>query len=405
MAELRAWRAERTPLFISVGAALKREIAAGRFAQADLLPGERELSQMLDVSRTTLRRAIAELVDEGVLVHRHGAGTFVRRNPPHVEQPLSRLTSFTEDMRLRGLAPSSKVIERGTFLPTPEESMMLDIALAEPVFRLERLRLADGVPMALERAAVPLRFLDGAEPGGESLYSALEAAGFRPVRAIERLRAVVVGAAEAALLGVPKARGARIFIALPTPPMAGGSNSPAAPSARTRMISSPSSLWPPAPACEAKERSDDLDGDGNRRNRRSGPAATRGQRARRSGPCGGTAGRRPVLCRDNRARKLRPRRPVSQACRRAQGRTGLRFARAFDRLALSRPAAPRARRRSHHFSVGPQPRHPRYAAGGETGGRHDDRTRQRRRFARRARRGRVLPFMRAKNAPSPPRSR
>jgi GntR family transcriptional regulator len=204
MAELRAGRAERTPLFMSIGAALKREIAAGRFAQTDLLPGERELSLMLDVSRTTLRRAIAELVDEGVLVHRHGAGTFVRRNPPHVEQPLSRLTSFTEDMRLRGLAPTSKVIERGTFLPTPEESMMLDIALAEPVFRLERLRLADGVPMALERAAVPLRFLDGAEPGGDSLYVALEAAGFRPVRAIERLRAVVVGAAEAALLAVPE---------------------------------------------------------------------------------------------------------------------------------------------------------------------------------------------------------
>lgn len=202
MAELRAGRAERAPLFASVGAALKREIAAGRFAQADLLPGERELSEMLDVSRTTLRRAIAALVDEGVLVHRHGAGTFVRRNPPHVEQPLSRLTSFTEDMRLRGLAASSRGIERGTFLPTPEELMMLDIALTEPVFRLARLRLADGAPMAIERAAVPLRFLGSDEPGGDSLYAALEAAGFRPVRAIQRLRAVVVGDAEAALLGI-----------------------------------------------------------------------------------------------------------------------------------------------------------------------------------------------------------
>ena len=203
MAGLRANRAERTPLFASVSAALKREIAAGRFVQADLLPGERELSQMLDVSRTTLRRAIARLVDEGVLVHRHGAGTFVRRNPPHVEQPLSRLTSFTEDMRLRGLAASSRALERGTFLPTPEESMMLDIALTEPVFRLARLRLADGVPMAIERAAVPLRFFVRVEPDGDSLYAALERAGFRPVRAIQRLRAVMVGAAEAALLGIP----------------------------------------------------------------------------------------------------------------------------------------------------------------------------------------------------------
>jgi len=204
MAGLRAKSAHRTALFASVGAALKREIAAGRFAQSDLLPGERELSAMLDVSRTTLRRAIAGLVDEGVLVHRHGAGTFVRRSPPHVEQPLSRLTSFTEDMRLRGLTASSRVIERGAFLPTPEESMMLGISPSETVFRLARLRLADGVPMAIERAAVPLRFLGGAPPAEDSLYAALEASGFRPVRALQRLRAVVIGAVDGALLEIPE---------------------------------------------------------------------------------------------------------------------------------------------------------------------------------------------------------
>jgi GntR family transcriptional regulator len=198
----RANGVDRAPLFARVGVALKQEIADGRFAQADVLPGERELSQILRVSRTTLRRAIAALVDEGVLVHRHGAGTFVRRSPPHVEQPLSRLTSFTEDMRLRGLAASSRVIERGTFLPTPEESMMLDISLSETVYRLARLRLADGVPMAFERATVPLRFLNGSAPIGDSLYAALEASGFRPVRAIQRLRAVVIGGAEAALLEI-----------------------------------------------------------------------------------------------------------------------------------------------------------------------------------------------------------
>lgn len=202
MAEFRAIRAERQPLFESIGAVLKHEIAGGRFAQSDVLPGERELSQMLEVSRTTLRRAIAGLIEDGLLVHRHGAGTFVRRSPPHVEQPLSRLTSFTEDMRLRGLVASSKDIERGVFLPTPEESMMLDIALSETVFRLSRLRLADGVPMAIERAAVPMRFLGDADRVGDSLYAALEASGFRPVRGVQRLRAVVVGSAEAAALGI-----------------------------------------------------------------------------------------------------------------------------------------------------------------------------------------------------------
>lgn len=204
MPERRSNTPSRGPLFQTVGETLKREIESGRFVGADILPGERELSQMLEVSRTTLRRAIAGLVEQGVLIHRHGAGTFVRSSPPHVRQPLSRLTSFSEDMRLRGLVASSKVIERGAFLPTPEELMMLDIALEEAVFRLFRLRLADGVPMAIERAAVPMRFLGGPERTGNSLYAALEDAGFRPVRAVQRLRAVVVSAAEAQLLEIPE---------------------------------------------------------------------------------------------------------------------------------------------------------------------------------------------------------
>jgi GntR family transcriptional regulator len=202
MANPRPSKAERAPLFEAVGAALKREIASGRFSGSDVLPGERELSEMLTVSRTTLRRAIAGLIGEGVLAHRHGAGTFIRRTPPHVEQPLSRLTSFTEDMRLRGLAASSRVLEEGAFLPTPEEVMMLGIGPGESVFRLARVRLADGAPMAIDRATVPLHFVERAHQVEDSLYAALEVAGFRPVRALQRLRAIIIGPAEAALLKV-----------------------------------------------------------------------------------------------------------------------------------------------------------------------------------------------------------
>jgi GntR family transcriptional regulator len=204
MYELREARREGWPLFEAVGARLKREIASGRFAGVDVLPGERELSEILGVSRTTLRRAIAGLIEEGVLFHRHGAGTFVRRKAPHVEQALSRLTSFTEDMRSRGLAASSREIERGVFLPTPEEAMMLGVSPRDNVFRLARLRLADDVPMALERAAVPARFIGEPARVGHSLYAALDAEGWLPVRALQRLRAVVLGAADAALLDLPE---------------------------------------------------------------------------------------------------------------------------------------------------------------------------------------------------------
>jgi GntR family transcriptional regulator len=191
-------------LYRAVVDALRREIETGRFAETQLLPAERVLCELLDVSRTTLRKAIADLVDEGVLLHRHGAGTFIHRARLHVDQPSSRLTSFTEDMQLRGLEASSRELERGVFLPTPEEAMMLGAGPNERVFRLGRLRLADGLPMAIERATVPLRFLPELEAVGASLYEALAARGFKPTRGLQRLRAILVSDVDAELLGIER---------------------------------------------------------------------------------------------------------------------------------------------------------------------------------------------------------
>src|SRR3979490_3437686 len=143
-------------LYPAVVDALRREIQTGRFAETQWLPAERVLCELLDVSRTTLRKAIADLVTEGVLLHRHGAGTFIHRARLHVDQPSSRLTSFTEDMQLRGLEASSRELERGVFLPTPEEAMMLGAGPNERVFRLGRLRLAAGWPTAIAAGAAPL---------------------------------------------------------------------------------------------------------------------------------------------------------------------------------------------------------------------------------------------------------
>ena len=239
MEGLRAKRADRTPLFASVGDALKREIAAGRFAQADLLPGERELSAMLDVSRTTLRRAIAGLVDEGVLVHRHGAGTFVRRSPPHVEQPLSRLTSFTEDMRLRGLTASSQG-DRARRVPANAGG------IDDARHLSQRDGVSSGAPAPCRRRA------DGDRAGrGAAAFSRRRPSrrgfalrGARSVRLSSR-----AGAAAAArrgdrcgrrrrCSGFRKDRRASTSIASPISPMGGGSSSPAPSIARTPMTSS-----------------------------------------------------------------------------------------------------------------------------------------------------------------------
>ncbi len=190
-------------LYKDVAHALKAEIERGRFSEAQVLPGERALCEMFEVSRTTLRKAIVELIDAGVLFHRHGAGTFIHRATPRVDQPSSRLTSFTEDMELRGFVASSRTLERGVFLPTPEETMMLGVGPNERVFRLRRLRLASGTPMAIECAVVPLRYLPDWDRFEGSLYDALSRHGHRPMRGLQRLRAILLSDEDADALGVP----------------------------------------------------------------------------------------------------------------------------------------------------------------------------------------------------------
>ena len=168
-----------------------------------MLPGERELAENFGVSRATLRRAVAVLVDEGLLVQRQGAGAFIRRASPMVDQPFSRLVGFSELMRLRGFQPSSRNLDVGVFLPSPEEMTSLAVGPDESVVRLSRLRLADDVPMAIEHTAAPARFLPAVEKIGPSLYDALAATGHPPTRGLQRLRAVLLSDDDAALLGVP----------------------------------------------------------------------------------------------------------------------------------------------------------------------------------------------------------
>ena len=189
-------------LYKSIAKTLRHDIESGRFAESEVLPGERALCETYEVSRTTLRKAIVELIAEGVLFNRHGAGTFIHRSTPRVDQPSSRLTSFTEDMELRGFVATSRLLEKGVFLPTPEEAMMLGAGPNERVFRLRRLRLASGTPMAIENAVVPLRFLPDWDRFDGSLYDALSAKGHRPMRGLQRLRAILLNEADAATLGV-----------------------------------------------------------------------------------------------------------------------------------------------------------------------------------------------------------
>lgn len=191
------------PLYLRLKRWIEATIASGGLGTGDALPSERDLAKRLDLSRVTVRKAVQELVRDGVLVQRHGSGTFVAPPPQRVEQSLSRLTSFAEDMARRGMPVTTLWLERALHLPTPEESGALGLPPGSRVARIARLRLSGERPLAIERAALSSGILPDPQAVGTSLYAHLQAHGHRPVRAVQRIRAIGVGEADALLLELP----------------------------------------------------------------------------------------------------------------------------------------------------------------------------------------------------------
>jgi GntR family transcriptional regulator len=190
------------PLYHQLKDVLLRGIQAGRWKLDDRLPPEDELAVQFEVSRITVRQALRELSNLGYIRREQGRGTFVRQPP--VQQGPRELTSFTEDMRRRGAAARSRVLEHRAIPASDDLAVRLSIAEGEPVFRLRRLRLADGKPMGLQTSHVPLAFVPGIERidfANASLYETLDTRyDLVPVRATETQLAVAVGSGEEAAL-------------------------------------------------------------------------------------------------------------------------------------------------------------------------------------------------------------
>jgi GntR family transcriptional regulator len=166
------------------------------------VPPERTLSVEFGTSRTTVRQALQELVIEGRLERIQGKGTFVAK--PKVAQEL-RLTSYTEDMRAQGLEPTSILLEIG-FVPADEAlAERLAVKLRARVLRIERLRLANGEPMAIETTHLSAQRFPGLRrqlDRSHSLYTALsEKYGVRLLEAEETIETVPAPPREAHLLG------------------------------------------------------------------------------------------------------------------------------------------------------------------------------------------------------------
>ena len=190
------------PLYLQLKRWIENAVARGVIQPGDALPSERDLATKVDVSRVTVRKAVQHLVRDGILVQRHGSGTFVAPHQSRVEQSLSQLTSFTEDMARRGMAVRSIWLDRGIYAPSPEETMILGLSPGEGVARVARLRLSGDMPLAIERAALSSLTLPDPASVGASLYAHLEKTGNRPVRAIQRIRAANLGEDDARLLEI-----------------------------------------------------------------------------------------------------------------------------------------------------------------------------------------------------------
>jgi GntR family transcriptional regulator len=134
--------------------AVKRHLLEfiGSLEPGSVVPTERELAQQMLTSRTTVRQALTELVVEGRLVRRQGSGTYVAE--PKITWPLY-LGSFTEQVKASGFAPSATVLATARQAASIELATQLALAPRAPVYRIERLRLADAYPIAVETSWLP----------------------------------------------------------------------------------------------------------------------------------------------------------------------------------------------------------------------------------------------------------
>jgi len=188
-------------------------IAAGQLKPGDQLPTEQDLSAWLGVSRMTLRHALAELAQRGLVTRTVGrsGGTFVAE--PKLVQDLTVLAGFSEQLRRHGLVAGAHVLAANEIPASPAASTALEIEVGEPVYEVRRLRLADGQPILIEHSLFPARHCPGLLESrlDGSLYELLEQKyGQRPHRAKESLEPVTAGVREAEALGV--AEGAPLML-------------------------------------------------------------------------------------------------------------------------------------------------------------------------------------------------
>ncbi|NHM32384.1 GntR family transcriptional regulator [Neobacillus terrae] len=203
------------PIYHQLESFLKEQIENGTLLPDEMIPSEREYAERYEISRMTVRQAINNLVSEGFLYRQKGKGTFVSKKK--IEQDLEGLTGFTEDMLARRMTPSSRLLSFKIIPADIEVSGQLKIAQQNHVYEIVRVRLADGIPMALETTYVPADIVPGLteENSNRSLYEYIEKNSSHHIsEAHQEIEATAARGSEAELLEI--AVGAPVLLIMRT---------------------------------------------------------------------------------------------------------------------------------------------------------------------------------------------
>jgi GntR family transcriptional regulator len=199
------------PLHAQLEDQLMLEIAGGALSAGTRLPSEDVLAERFAVSRTTVRTAIQSLIGKGVVEIHRGKGTFVTQ--PKITQELTQLTGFVEDMRALGREPTARVLDRRVMTANAAVAQHLHLSKGDDVVRIQRLRLADGVPLSFDETYLPRALgkrimADDLET--QPIFTLLEQKYATPLMEAEyRLEAVLADRSVAKVLGI--ATGSPIF--------------------------------------------------------------------------------------------------------------------------------------------------------------------------------------------------
>lgn len=191
------------PLYYQLVNIIKSFIAAGAIKAGDSIPGEYDFCKAYSISRSTVRRAISELEEQGLVIRRRGLGTFI--SEPKLNRSINKIYSFTNDMKILGLEPSSIIQDFKITLASEALIKVLKLSSYDKrVFKITRLRCANDEPLLLETTILPVRLFPTLKKDyliNNSLYELLQKeANIVPFEATETYESTIIVGKTAKLL-------------------------------------------------------------------------------------------------------------------------------------------------------------------------------------------------------------